>query len=182
MHSAIVLLTTTALLSATLPAAAEGPAPTAAAPTPAVRPVLAYAAPDSAPPVQPTPEPTPTTGKVPDDARGSDAMPRAIGWFTLGLGISSAVVAAGTSIMMLQQASIRNGDCDGKLCSAAGVNANNQLQGLAGWNAASYIVAAAGIGIGAFLLITNPANGEKQTAIGVSPTNSGAGLVLRSTF
>jgi hypothetical protein len=192
MHSAIALFTTIAFVSsACAPLSAPARDATSAppvtgvtasspdsAPPAAARPPVAYAASET----QPVPEPTPATTKVPNDARGDEAMPRALGWFSVGLGVSSAIVAVGTSIMMVSEASTRGNDCSGKLCSSAGITANNQLQGLAGWNAASYVVAAAGIGIGAYLLITNPANAEKQTAIGVAPTSSGAGLVLRSTF
>jgi hypothetical protein len=81
--------------------------------------------------------------------------------------------------MMLSDASTRSNDCTAaKACSAAGVNANAQLQQLGPWNAATYVASVLGIGIGAFLLITNPSNGEKQTAIGVSPN----GVLLRGTF
>ncbi|MGO9711369.1 MAG: hypothetical protein ACLQBL_21075, partial [Polyangiaceae bacterium] len=154
--------------------------------------VLADAAPAPPPPPAASPAATPET-KAPDsEAHGSDALPRAMGWFSLSFGIASAAVAIGTSIMMVNYASQRSSDCNAeKLCSAAGLNANAQLQGLQDWNLASYIAAAAGIGIGAFLILTNPADGDKrdksekkdtQTAIGVSPTGSGASLVLRGTF
>jgi hypothetical protein len=106
-------------------------------------------------------------------------MPRTIGWFSLTLGLASATVAVGTSIMMLSDLSTRNSDCNAaKMCSASGVNANNQISQLAGWNTATYVVAAAGIGIGAFLLLTNPKHGETETAVGVTPN----GVLLRGTF
>jgi hypothetical protein len=105
-----------------------------------------------------------------------------MGWFSIAFGASAGLVALGTSIMMLHQADIRNRDCNAaKVCSADGVNANNQLDALAGWNVGSYIAAAAGLGIGTILVLTNPTNGRK-TAVEVSPNGAGAGLLLRSTF
>jgi hypothetical protein len=110
-------------------------------------------------------------------------MPRTIGWFSIGIGASAALIAIGTSIMMLNQLSIRNSDCNAqKLCTADGLTANSQLQGLGGWNTGSYVVAAVGLALGAYLVITNPAKSKDETAIGVSPTNSGAAFSLRSTF
>jgi hypothetical protein len=106
-------------------------------------------------------------------------MPRTIGWFSLGFGIAAGTVAIGTSFMMLSDVSTRNSDCTAaKVCSAAGLNANSQLGQLGPWNAATYVASALGIGVGAFLLLTNPSNGEKQTAIGVSPN----GVLVRGTF
>jgi hypothetical protein len=84
---------------------------------------------------------------------------------------------------MLHQKSKRDADCDAaKVCSQDGINANTQLAALSGWNAGSFIVAAAGLGVGAFLLLTSSVEGDKQTAIGVAPTGSGAGLNLKGSF
>ncbi len=198
MHRTISVLTAVALLSAgcaprSTPARDATSLDAASPPTlSSAHLVLADAAPAPPPPPAASPAATPET-KAPDsEAHGSDALPRAMGWFSLSFGIASAAVAIGTSIMMVNYASQRSSDCNAeKLCSAAGLNANAQLQGLQDWNLASYIAAAAGIGIGAFLILTNPADGDKrdksekkdtQTAIGVSPTGSGASLVLRGTF
>jgi hypothetical protein len=113
----------------------------------------------------------------------SNGMTRAYGWFSIAIGTVGLGVAATTSGMMLHQKSTRDADCDAaKVCSQDGINANTQLAALSGWNAGSFVVAAAGLGIGAFLLLTSSADGDKQTAIGVAPTGSGAGLDLRGSF
>jgi hypothetical protein len=202
MYRAIALLTTTALFTAACappvaPArdvtALASPTPRAATPAPAH--LAVEVADTTAPAVAPTPAPaaqdpaasqpaasatTEGSGSSPsDEAHGSDAMPRTIGWFSVGFGVASGAVAIGTSVMMLNDASTRSNDCNAaKQCSSAGLNANTQLGQLGAWNAVTYATAALGIGIGAFLLITNPANGEKQTALGVTPN----GVLLRGTF
>jgi hypothetical protein len=124
---------------------------------------------------------SPETKAAPSEAHGGEAIPRAVGWFSLSFGITAGVVALGTSIMMLQQAKIRNDDCVNKVCTGDGLNANGQLDGLAGWNVASSIAAGVGIGVGTILLITT-SKSARETAINVTPTSGGAGLTLRSTF
>jgi hypothetical protein len=113
----------------------------------------------------------------------SGGMARAYGWFSVAVGTLGLGVAATTGGMMLHQKSQRDADCDAaKVCSQDGFNANSQLAALSGWNAGSFVVAAAGLGLGAFLLLTSTADGDKQTAIGVAPTGSGAGLNLKGSF
>jgi hypothetical protein len=194
MRPAIILLTTFAFVSAgcappsvpvrnatsvTLASASVAAPPPGAAPNPAPSP---DATPTTPPPPPPADAP-PASQSIPNDARGSAVMPRTIGWFSIGIGATAALVAIGTSIMMLNQLSIRNSDCNAqKLCSADGLTANSQLQGLGGWNTGAYVVAAVGLALGAYLVITNPAKSKDEMAIGVSPTNSGAAFSLRSTF
>jgi hypothetical protein len=174
MRRALAPLVATALLSA-------GCAP--AVPVPPRPPTHIFLAAVAAPaPTPADPALSPETKSAPSEAHGGDAIPRAMGWFSLSFGAAAGIVAVGTSIMMLQQASMRSNDCNAaKVCSTAGLNANGQLDGLAGWNVASYIAAAAGIGIGTILLLTNPKN-NRETALDVTPNASGAGLTLRSTF
>jgi hypothetical protein len=131
---------------------------------------------------QATPQPSQTDLPVTIEHH-SGGMARAYGWFSVAIGTLGLGVAATTSAMMLHQKSVRDADCNAaKLCSQDGINANTQLAALSGWNTGSFIVAAAGLGVGAFLLITSSADGDKQTAIGVAPTGSGAGLDLKGSF
>jgi hypothetical protein len=145
-----------------------------AAPAPRAHLVLAEA----------TPAPAASKSAPPASIEGeSSGTARGLGWFSVGLGTLGAGVALTTSVMMLHQKSVRDSGCNAaKVCTEAGLTANDQISSLSGWNAGAYAVALVGIGVGAFLLITNPADSEKQTAIGVAPTGSGAGLQLRSTF
>jgi hypothetical protein len=170
MRRAIAFLTATTFLAA-------GCAPPAAPPRePPAHLLLAEAAPEPLPP-PPANEPAPK-----GEAVGGNGIPRAVGWFSIGFGASAGLVALGTSLMMLHQSDLRNAGCNAaKVCTPDGLNANSQLDGLAGWNVASYVAAVAGLGIGTILILTNPKN-DRKTAVEVSPNGSGAGLFLRSTF
>jgi hypothetical protein len=108
---------------------------------------------------------------------GSTARARTYGWTSVSLGALSGAVAIGTSAMMLHQNSVRSSDCDAqKQCTQAGLNANSQLSALSGWNAGAWVLTAAFLGVGAYLLLTNPPDEGYggSTAITVGP--GGAGL------
>jgi hypothetical protein len=104
---------------------------------------------------------------------------RALGWIAIAIGSEAAIVAGVTSVMMLHYQSQRSDGCDAnKVCTPEGLNANTQLSQLAGWNAAAYVVAAAGLGTGLFLLLTNPSDGSTHAEVGATP----GGLTLRGAF
>ncbi|HEY8040388.1 MAG TPA: hypothetical protein VIF15_11370 [Polyangiaceae bacterium] len=149
----------------------------AAQPASPPRLVLAEAAPaESVPPstAQPQPQPQPATTR--DHGR---QHARTLGWISLAVGSEAAVVAVATSFVMLHDQSQRDSNCDAhKVCSQPGFDANSNLAVMGGWNAGAWVVAAVGLGVGAYLLLTNPADDTHQTAIGVSP----GGLTLRSHF
>ena len=116
------------------------------------------------------------------DQRQSRHMARNIGWISIGIGAASGVLALGTSYLMLQDKSTRDSDCSSKVCSTQGLTANSQLSDLGPWNAATWIVAAAGLGVGTFLLLTNPSDSSQGTQVGVAPNGSGASLTMRGSF
>jgi hypothetical protein len=104
------------------------------------------------------------------------------GWIAIGFGSLASVVAIATSVQMLNDKSTRDANCNAnKVCSATGLNANADIAGASGWNIASWAVTAAGLGIGAFLVLGNPSEPE-STKVGVAPMSSGSGLELRSAF
>jgi hypothetical protein len=166
-----------ALLSAALGAlalagCAASPAPVAVA-APPPHPILAEAAPA---------DPTRTEHDQPNSEHESRQMNRALGWVLIGVGAEGAILATVTSFMMLHQNSVRSDSCADKVCSAAGITANGTLHSLAPWNAAAWGVAAVGTGVGLFLLLTNPSDKALHTEVGVAPTGSGSGLLLRGAF
>jgi hypothetical protein len=118
----------------------------------------------------------------PKDDHSSRQMNRVWGWVALSVGAEGAVLATITSFMMLHQNSVRNSDCTDKVCSPDGLAANGKLGDLAGWNAAGWGVAVVGVAAGAFLLLTNPTDKALGTQVGVGPTASGSGLLLRGAF
>ncbi len=109
-------------------------------------------------------------------------MPRAIGWYSIGIGAGAGLVAIGTSIMMVHQASRRSDNCNAaKVCDPDGVDANQQLSALSPWNIGSYAVAVVGLGLGTILVLTS-AKSHREASIEVTPNGSGAGMQLRGTF
>ena len=153
---------------------------------------LAACAPQ-APPREPTasttstPSTTPISTTTDTNTSGGNQSLRAAGWVSIAIGASSAIVALGTSGIMLHQQSVRSSNCDAqKICNADGIAANNNLSSIAPWNAAAWALAAAGTGAGIFLVLTNPPRSSPvppgQTALGVGPTGSGTGVTLRGSF
>lgn len=156
-----------------------------------VTPAFAQSAPTPAPTTAPAPAPAPApaTSETPEidretpEQRDSRQLARAWGWLFTGIGSASAALAVGTSILMLQDASNRSNNCtSAKVCNAAGLTANSQLGDLGPWNAAFWIVGAAGLGVGITLLVTHPSDESKGMRLQVMPTTSGASLGLRGAF
>jgi hypothetical protein len=120
---------------------------------------------------------------VAGEERRSNYMARTFGWVSLAIGAEATVVAVATSIMMMHEKSVRDSACDAqKVCTPDGGEANDTIGRLAGWNVGAWAVAAAGLGIGAYLLLTNPSEGSRATAVTVAPNGSGLSLGVRSTF
>jgi hypothetical protein len=116
------------------------------------------------------------------EAHSSRQMNRVWGWVALSVGAEGAALATITSLMMLHQNSVRSADCTDKVCSPDGIAANGKIGDLAGWNAAGWAVAVVGVGVGAFLILTNPSDAALGTQVGLGPTASGSGLLLRGSF
>lgn len=105
-------------------------------------------------------------------------MNRVWGWVSIAIGAESLGLAAATSVMMLHQSDLRKQDCTDKVCSTAGLNANKELDSLAPWNVGAWVLAAAGLGVGTFLILSNPSDKELGVQVGVSP----GGMLVRGAF
>lgn len=153
---------------ATYPAAAAGAPP---------QPLLAG---EAAPP--PTPSSSPKS-ETPEE-RASRHLGRMWGWILVGgVGGPAGLVAIGTSVVMLADNSTRNSNCSAaKVCSSAGLSANSDLATVGGWNAAAWGIAAAGLGLGAYLVLTHHADRTTDTQLGVAPNGSGASFGFRTSF
>ena len=119
-----------------------------------------------------------STEGQPDSHHVARQTRRAIGWVAIAVGAESAAVATVTSFMMLHQNSVRSDGCTQKTCSPSGLVANQQLDQLAGWNAASWALGAAGLGVGVVLLLTNPSDKAIHAEVGATPS----GAFLQGTF
>ena len=84
---------------------------------------------------------------------------------------------------MLGDMNTRNRDCSAaKVCSLSGMDANSQIAAIADLNTAAWILATAGLGAGAYLLLTNPADRAKGMQVGLVPNGAGANVSLRTVF
>jgi hypothetical protein len=118
-----------------------------------------------------------------DPGRDPHVMRRVLGWVSLSIGIEAAALAGVTSALIEHQKGVRDDNCNAqKVCNAAGFAAVNTIDSIVPWNTASWFVAAAGLGVGAVLVITSPRESTRRTAITLSPNSSGLALGLRSTF
>lgn len=132
--------------------------------------------------VAPSPQAKAADKKMDDEASNENA--RNLGWISIAVGAGAGAIALGTSGVMLYDMSVRSSDCNAqKQCGTRGTDANSQIASLAGWNLGAWIVAAVGLGAGAFLVITHPKETQKgTTAVGVTPNGSGLSFGVRSTF
>jgi hypothetical protein len=130
----------------------------------------------------PPPSRTSTTDQAAHD-RETRQLGRTWGWAAVSIGASASLLAIGTSVLMLEDNSTRNSNCNAqKVCNASGITANGQLNDLAPWNTGLWITGILGLGIGAYLLITHPTDRATGTQVGVAPNGSGASFELRSSF
>lgn len=106
---------------------------------------------------------------------------RVAGYVALAVGAQATVVALVTSGMMLHQDSVRSDACDAnKRCTQAGIDANDNLSQLGGWNAGAWALGAVGLGVGALLLILHPS--QQRPSVRLGAPGEGSGLGLRGTF
>lgn len=99
------------------------------------------------------------------------------------MGGEAAIIAITTSSMILYEKDARDAACSAqKVCSQKGVDANATLDTLLAWNATSWIVAAAGLGLGTVLLLTNPKDSARRVALTVTPSPGGGAIALTGQF
>ncbi len=147
-------------------------------------------------------DPAPTRPPTEEEATRADHRTgRVAGYVALAVGTQAAIVALVTSGMMLHQDGARGDACDAnKRCTQAGIDANDNLSQLGGWNAGAWALAAVGLGTGTVLLLLNPsekrpsmrpgtagpdAPARSSAASGIflgAPGGAGPGLGLRGTF
>jgi len=159
------------------------PAPPAPADSASSQQPASAGASDAATPLQAPASSDPSRERYTYADRDQRQLARAWGWALGSIGAGAGLLAIGTSILMLEDNSTRNSNCNAqKVCNTSGLTANTQLADLGGWNMAFWIIGAAGLGAGAYLLLTNPSDEVKSTQVGVVSNGSGANLQLRGSF
>jgi hypothetical protein len=102
---------------------------------------------------------------------------------SFAIGATAGIFAVGSSIQMLADEKTRSADCNAqKVCSPAGLQANSELGINGATNVALWAVTMSGLGVGTFLILTNPANRASTTSVGIAPNASGANLMVRGLF
>lgn len=154
----------------------------ASAPPPAqVRLTSATASEPAAPVAKPTPVNSAPKAETTKYSNSSGDW-RTAGWITLGFAGVAAVVAGGTSYLMLHHDHVRGSECDAnKQCSSEGFAANSKLGSLIGWNIGAWAVTGVAAGVGTILVLTHPSKTrepQRQTSVGFGP----GALTLRGTF
>jgi len=126
---------------------------------------------------------TSTPGATPAPVHDGRAARRTLGWVSLAVGAEAAIVAVVTSGILVHDKDVLDAQCNAqKLCSPAGVNAAGTISSVTPWNTGAWIAAAAGLGAGTILLLTNRPDAPGATAITVSPEGSAPGVGLRGQF
>ena len=131
-------------------------------------------------PLTAKPSPETATATPSRQASGSNGT-RTLGWTLAGVGLASLVVGGVTGVMTLDRASTVKEHCDGDLaCDPEGSSAASSGQTLSLVSTITVIAGVAGLGAGAFLLLTAPPKKTASTTIGPGPGS--LGLVMRRSF
>jgi tetratricopeptide (TPR) repeat protein len=124
-------------------------------------------------------------GAVELDSAATDddgARSRNLGWVLGGLGVLGLGTAVLTGALLANANSLVEADCPNKMCrTQAGVDAASSGQTLLVVNGAAWIAGGLGLGVGAYLILSN---GPPTSSTGLVPAvgPNGASLSYRGTF
>ncbi|MCC6648269.1 MAG: hypothetical protein IT374_22205 [Polyangiaceae bacterium] len=114
------------------------------------------------------------------DAAGSSGGRRTAGWIALGAGGVVFGVGVVTGVMVLGKKSTVDANCDAdKRCNQAGADAADAGRTLGKVSGVSFVLGAAGLGVGGYLLATSP---RRETAIAPWFGPGAGGLSLARRF
>jgi hypothetical protein len=133
-----------------------------------------------APEPPPAPPPRGAPGPEADDWMKSK---RTWGFIAGGVGVAGVVGAVGSYLAMLSADSKMNNNCNPttKECNAVGMDARESGKTWMTVNYVAWGVAVAGLGAGAFLVITDLQDDAEQS-VGLAPLPAGASLSYRGRF
>jgi len=127
-------------------------------------------------------EPSGGDASSPIGAKGGSSR-STVGWVVGGVGLAGLVVGSVTGAMLLGKKKTVDDNCNAdKLCTQAGTDAAESGRSLAPWTTAGLIVGVAGIGVGAYLVLTSDSGNGTQTAISASPVAGGMQLKWDRTW
>lgn len=127
------------------------------------------------------PEPPPTVAAQADSGPSGR---RTLGWVLGGVGVVGIGAAVGTGLWLADRQDVVDAECDEGLCSQRGLDAASTGQTLLWANAASWVVGVAGLGTGAYFLLSS--SGEEPAPRGaaftIQPLAGGAALGYSRAF
>ena len=104
---------------------------------------------------------------------------RTIGWVALGLGAVGAATATATGIWLVPVKNTVDSNCPDRAClNQKGLDAVSTGKALVVANTAGVIAAAAGLGVGAYLVLSNPA---RRVSTAIAPSLGPGQLTLSCT-
>ena len=112
-----------------------------------------------------------------DDGSGR----RTAGWVVGGVGLAGLTVSLVTGMMVLDKKSTVDDECTDDLCSSTGADAASSGRTLSAVSTAAFVVGVAGLGVGAYLLLSAP-DGTATARVGVRTRSAIPELVLEGTF
>jgi hypothetical protein len=143
-------------------------------PGPATTPALA-----PIPREQPNERPALVAIEPKQETHSSGSGRRTAAYIAFGVGGAGLVVGTVTGLLVLSKKSTMEANCDDDFaCNSAGLDAASAGQTFSTISTLSFIAAAAGAGVGAYLLLSS----DSDTALGVVPSARGAALEMRHRF
>jgi len=100
---------------------------------------------------------------------------RTVGWVIGGVGVAGVAAAASSGFMLMGKRNTADAQCPDKVCNEEGASAVDAGKTLLVVNTISWVVAAAGLGVGAYLILSS--SDSKPTAV-LAPTVTPTGAAL----
>jgi hypothetical protein len=117
------------------------------------------------------------------DGSAEGSTKRTAGYVALGAGGLGLVVGTVTGILVLTNKSTMESHCDQNFaCDSEGLDAASAGQTFSTISTVSFVVAAAGAGLGAYLLLSDDADEGSRTGLAFTPSANGAEVTVRHEF
>jgi hypothetical protein len=123
-----------------------------------------------------------TFSSAPTPAADPVVSRRTLGFIAGGVGIAGLVAAGVTGVLVLSRDADIEEQCPDKRCSAEGRELIDGAGPLLVGNAIAWAVGVAGLGTGAFLLVTSGSGGAPRAVVSPTALPAGAGLRIEGTF
>jgi hypothetical protein len=124
-------------------------------------------------PIAVTPEPLPV-----EDRSGR----RTAGIVVGGVGIAGLGISMATGAMAIEKKKDMGDGCSADGCTDAGLEAADDGKTIAGISTVSFVVGAAAVGVGTYLIVSSRKKPDRVSRIGVRSTPGGAALVWGGTL